>query len=268
MSTDKMIEDWAKNLGDSSRTSADQDDSGDLKGWSASGPTNEDAARAIYHAIAASTGRRKRSWHWATVAKIALGIKRMSTPRWEEILKAGKTLGLFEVDSTTFKYPILVVLDIEDVEGEDVEDEDVEDVADGFDFMEVEEEVKVQPVRNKDKWKNSKMPEGFTGPQVLKCGHTDWYGEAAHKTAREAGKCCAGYKSVPSWQRRGLIEAVPLRSRRTVEKGKGVGWPGLCCNPDTGFYIGGIGNNCRYSTGKARCLVHGNLNDKGEPHVA
>lgn len=50
---------------------------------------------------------------------------------------------------------------------------------------------------------------------------------------------------------------TPFQLRRTSERQGGMGWPGLCTDSKTGFYIGGIGNDCRYyHSGKTRCEVH------------
>ena len=256
MSANKTIEDWAKGLGDSSRTASEQVDQGDLKGWSA-GPTNEEAARAVHAALlAAAGGRRRKAWHWSTVAKETLGIKRMSGSRWEEILEIAKSLGLFTADDTTFKYRILVLM------------EAVEEIVEVLEEDEYEEEVKKPTKRKKDLWKDSKKPDGFTGPRLLECGHTDWFSEAEHTKVRNNGECCAGYKSPPNWRYLGLTKPVPSSYQRSPEKEAGSGWPGLCCHPSTGLFIGGVGNDCRYTKSKARCIMHGNLNSKGKPHVA
>lgn len=58
-------------------------------------------------------------------------------------------------------------------------------------------------------------------------------------------------------QKEGYQTPIPMGSRRTKEREDGVGWSGLCADPATGFYIGGVGNDCRrYHKGSERCLVH------------
>ena len=89
------------------------------------------------------------------------------------------------------------------------------------------------------------------------CGHMSWATPEQDEAARAEGKCCGNWKHQPSWSVRGLLYPVPENQRRTVEKERSGGWPGLCCDPTTGLYIGGVGNDCRYyNAGKARCMVH------------
>ena len=124
----------------------------------------------------------------------------------------------------------------------------------------------------------------FGRPTVFKCGHTNYKHHGITENsplqvkARKEGYCCQSlreatlraWKINPSmaerkrtaqvsvvWQVKGLHEPVPQSMRRSPEKHKGNGWPGLCCDPATGLYIGGLGNNCRhYHDGPERCVVH------------
>ena len=124
-------------------------------------------------------------------------------------------------------------------------------------------------------------PPGYVTPVVLKCGHMN-FGHHGTKEddpkqvdSRAGGFCCSAVaeavdrhrkvdpegKITPKphvfWEVRGLYEPVPKSMRRTQEKDKGNGWPGLCCHPETGLYIGGLGNDCRYHhKGEVRCEVH------------
>ena len=81
-------------------------------------------------------------------------------------------------------------------------------------------------------------------PRILPCGHVDW---SPHETedAQAKGLCCAGavYNYAITWTVAGLRRPVPPKLRR-VRKGK-IGFPGYCCDPTTGLYIGGLGNDCR-----------------------
>ena len=237
MSTDKMIEDWAKNLG-STKTSVEQSDTGDLKGWAA-GPTDEDAAQAVFQALSSHTGRRRKVWHWATIARDALGVRRMSSKRWELILGVGKKEGLFEVDEDSLSFPTLKLM-----------------APESFEEFEVEE-VEPRPNPKRESWKGFELTGGPCGPKMLECGHFDWFSPKDHEEARAAGKCCAGWKDSVNWHVLGLVKPVPLTRRRTKEKSAGGGWPGLCCDPNTHLYIGGVGNDCRHTKGKAKCEVHG-----------
>lgn len=248
MSVNTTIEDWAKGLGTGSRVGSEQKDTGDLKGWSASGPTNEDAAKAVYEALRGATGRRKKAWRWSAIAKEVLGLKRMSTKRWEEIVKAGESLNLFRVDSDSLSFPILVVVESAVVESEDVESEDVEEAAGSA--------SEAGWKRDRNHWKTGTSGGGGTGPRLLPCGHFDWFKEGDHIKARAEGKCCAGWKQQRQWRVAGLTMPVPENQRRSLSRSSS-GWQGLCCDPKTGLYIGGVGNDCRhYHEGKERCVVH------------
>lgn len=247
MSVNNTIEDWAKGLGSGSRVSANQTDKGDLKGWSAT-PTNEDAAHAVYAALKGATGRRKKAWRWSAVAKEVLGLRRMSTKRWAEIVQVGESMNLFHLDEDSLSFPILVV-----GTGEVQEEIVVEEI-------ESTSPPKTQDwKRNREAWKSmtDSRPEGWTGPTTLGCGHIDWHSKAEHAKARENGKCCAGWKSTRQWRVAGLSMPVPENQRRSLSRPTS-GWQGLCCDPTTGLYIGGVGNDCRhYHKGKVRCVVHG-----------
>lgn len=94
------------------------------------------------------------------------------------------------------------------------------------------------------------------GPPLYSCGHFGWYSVKQHDEARAKGLCCAGAERSGhvDWRVAGLIKPVPVSQRR-VAGGK-IGYSGLCCNPE-GYYIGGIGNDCRYYyLGQDRCAEH------------
>jgi hypothetical protein len=91
----------------------------------------------------------------------------------------------------------------------------------------------------------------------LPCGHLSWASPEQDEAARAEGKCCGSWKHSVDWSVCGLHTPVPLNNQRSPER-VGGGWPGLCCDPNTGFYIGGVGNDCRcYHNGPERCVVHG-----------
>ena len=123
----------------------------------------------------------------------------------------------------------------------------------------------------------------FGLPTVFKCGHTNYKHHGITEDsplqveARAEEYCCQALREATlnvwrlnpnmvnrkrraqlavNWQVRGLYEPVPEAMRRKPEKHNG-GWPGLCCDPVTGLYIGGLGNNCRhYNDAPNRCVVH------------
>lgn len=91
------------------------------------------------------------------------------------------------------------------------------------------------------------------GPRTLDCGHTDWFPPAAHAAARAAGHCCEGGRTnhAIQWDRlRGPhVRPLPVGLRATWERvndrSRSRGFPGYCCD-EAGFYIGGVGNDCRH----------------------
>ena len=123
----------------------------------------------------------------------------------------------------------------------------------------------------------------FGLPTVFKCGHTNYKHHGITEDsplqveARAEEYCCQALREATldawrlnpnmvnrkrrahlgvNWKVRGLYEPVPEAMRRKPTK-HNEGWPGLCCDPATGLYIGGLGNNCRYyHDGPERCVVH------------
>jgi len=94
------------------------------------------------------------------------------------------------------------------------------------------------------------------GPPLYLCGHFGWYKVEQHIAAQAKGLCCAGAERSGhvDWRVAGLIKPVPVSQRR-IAGGKS-GYSGLCCNSE-GYYIGGIGNDCRYyHQGTDRCAEH------------
>ena len=101
------------------------------------------------------------------------------------------------------------------------------------------------------------IPTGACGPKILPCGHHGWGTKKEHAAARAEGKCCAQWRAQPDWYTVGLTKPVPIHMRRSADKIASGGWPGMCCDPETGLYIGGIGNNCaHHHDGPERCVVH------------
>ena len=231
------------------------------------------AARAVREALKEDSGRRKKMDHWRGVAREALGKKRMSKKLWEKVLATGLEAGMFSVDFDALSYPILVA-----------------DTPQGKTLMEVfadeldaEEET---PVVVDKRQEVPAAPTTFTGdpPKHLPCGHwsrqeipkpddectqaelerkKDYKSVTPRKTVvvedvKDCIHCRKGTKN-PDWraQKEGYKTPVPMSQRRTKEKEEGPGWPGLCTDPATGFYIGGLGNDCRrYHEGPERCEAH------------
>ena len=113
--------------------------------------------------------------------------------------------------------------------------------------IEPEPEPEIEPI--------SRVMRG-DGPKLYSCGHFDWYTVEQHAEAQAKGRCCAGAERSGhvDWRVAGLIKPVPAIQRR-VAGGKS-GYSGLCCNSE-GYYIGGIGNDCRhYHQGQDRYAEH------------
>jgi len=265
---DDLIEGWAKGMKSSVREDPDKPVEG-FEDWSLTPTTDEptvpsvdadlaaaaspagtplDAARAVREAVVAKTGRRLKVDSWKPVAAEVLGVSRLFAKRWKGVLDAGIEAGLFRIDDETLSFPILVALDPEP----DMTEEEVEEIATGMFGCPPKPEVEDAYIYT--------PPENWNPPHTLpECGHMSFGTKEEHEAAHAEGKCCANWKQgTVNWQVKGLHTPVPLNRRRTVEKDEGSGWPGLCCDSETGLYIGGLGNNCRhYHEGPERCVVHG-----------
>lgn len=268
---DSMIEAWAKGRAGSVRASVDTPLAG-FENFSLTPPTKQaeapsatplDAAQAVREAVAAKKGRRPKVSYWKPVAAKALGISKLFAKRWQGVLDAGVEAGLFTLDSDTLKHPFLVAGEITEPEPAPV----------------VKTKTKAAPEPDPEPVSQG-LPEGWMPPVVMKCGHMNWPHHGTDEddpkqvAAREAGHCCAAYAEAAAshkrmnpngggkphltvqWRVRGLHDPVPRGLRRTKGKEAGPGFPGLCCHPKTGLYIGGIGNDCRFHKGKARCESH------------
>lgn len=267
---DSMIEAWAKGRAGSVRASVDTPLAG-FENFSLTPPTKQaeappatplDAANAVREALLAKTGRRPKVDYWKPVAAKALGISKLFAKRWQGVLDAGVEAGLFTIDSDSLKHPFLIAGEITEPEPEPAP------------------VVKIKTAPEPDIEPAAGLPEGWMPPVVLECGHMNWPHHGTDESdpkqvaAREAGHCCAAYSEAKAshkkrnpgvggrapisvqWRVKGLHEPVPMGLRRTKDREAGPGFPGLCCHPETGLYIGGIGNDCRFHKGKARCESH------------
>lgn len=257
---DILIEGWVRDRVSSVRETTDQT----LKGfetWTLTGTTEEEksyvlAARAVRDAVLAKIGRRPKVDYWRKVAAEALGLKRLTAKRWKAVLDAGISAGLLRIDEEALSYPHLV--GIPDPEPEADPTPEIKEVA-----------VDTHPV-------SSRLPSDWVPPTIEPCGHRNWPSDGDQEEARSESFCCAAQRSATlryrklnpgmddaiaplsvDWRVRGLTDPVPMGLRRTSERDQGSGWPGLCCDEDSGLYIGGVGNDCRrYHTGSARCPAH------------
>ncbi len=268
---DSMIEEWAKARSSTVRESVEAP-LGGLEGFSLTKTpaTPLDAARAVQEAVAAKTGRRPKVDYWKPVAAKALGISRLFAKRWQEVLDAGIEAGLFTLDSDSLKHPFLVVDSVPEITPDPIK----------------VDPIKVERPKRRTTTEivsdlSSTLPVGWTAPVTLPCGHVNWphHGttedDPKQVAAREAGHCCArvhkatvemrrinpGTKHTApvqiNWTVRGLHHPIPKGLHRSPERESGSGYPGMCCDPKTGLYIGGIGNNCRhYHDGPERCVIH------------
>jgi hypothetical protein len=226
-----------------------------------------EAARAVRDAVAAKGGRRPKVDYWKPVAAKTLGISKLFAKRWQGVIDAGTGAGLFRIDTEALAHPILVALDPEP-EAAPVEDEVVYSTKSRT------------PVDKDDFDYNAPWPPpGYVAPVTFRCGHTNHNGfgttedDPKQVEAREAGHCCGAMRRAAEatakhkwnraptihvdWRVRGLWDPLPKALRRTPERDDGPGFPGLCCDPKTGLYIGGLANDCRhYNKGKERCVAH------------
>jgi hypothetical protein len=226
-----------------------------------------DAAHAVRDAVAAKGGRRPKVDYWKPVAAKTLGISKLFAKRWQGVIDAGTDAGLFRIDTEALAHPILVALDPEP-EATPVEDE-------------VVYSTKSRTPVDKDDFDYTAPwpPPGYVAPVTFPCGHTNHNGlgvtedDPKQVEARDAGHCCGAmrraveatakhkWNRAPTihvdWRVRGLWDPLPKVLHRTPERDDGPGFPGLCCDPKTGLYIGGLANDCRhYNKGKERCVCH------------
>lgn len=280
-SIDEMIEGWAKGLGKGTRTAVEKSDQGALSGWAApteeADPAHLKAALAVREEIGDGSGPKKGMWTYRNVVRASLDVKRLSSKVFEAVLKLGYDRQLFELDDTSLSYPFLVGLDTQPEPVTEPEPEPVVEVS-------PTQKVKPQPKRKsppKDPPKNWK-PQGW-----LPCGHqfyqtlkkTDAEMTDAERKRMAADKkglhgvhptktvyvtsskkcpaCKAGAAGNPRWQTGDYRTPLSESSRRSPEREDSLGFPGHCADPKTGFYIGGVGNDCRrYHDGPERCVVH------------
>lgn len=225
-----------------------------------------EAAHAVRAAVAAKGGRRPKVDYWKPVAAKTLGISKLFAKRWQGVIDAGIDAGLFRIDTEALAHPILIALDPEPEAAPE----------------EVEHVVKTRAVaQDKDDFDYSAVwpPPGYVSPVTYRCGHTNHKGHGVTEddpkqvAARAEGHCCEAHRRASQkannaewkrpanirieWRVRGLWDPVPDNLRRTPEKEQSLGFPGLCCDPETGLYIGGLGNSCHYyNEGSVRCAAH------------
>ena len=230
------------------------DPAGDMCAKDTLAGTPLEAAHAVREAVLAKSGRRLKVDSWKPVAAKTLGISKLFAKRWQAVLDAGVEAGLFRIDSETLSFPILVALALEpETAEEEVEEvEEVEEATTGMFGSHPKDE-------DEDAIGYSAPPENWNPPHPLpECGHMSYGTQAEHEAAHAEGKCCANWKNGGiNWRVKGIHTLVPVGQRRTIAKDDGLGFPGLCCDPETGLYIGGTANDCRhYHSGIERCVVH------------
>jgi len=212
----------------------------------AEAPTSKSAAKAIADSLSLSLTkkgilRRRPLSFGKQIARDHFGWKRMGEKRWQEILQIGLDAGWFTIEGGKLL-------------GSLSPDEDAEEtIAEaGGGSEETTEETE------EDDWEPPPPPKnGRCGPKMFDCGHWNWGGD--HASAHKEGKCCANWSQQPSWQdlKGEYLRPLPMNVRRTQHKTDHPGFPGYCCD-SKGYYVGGIGNNCRFNKSKRkRCPVHG-----------
>lgn len=189
------------------------------------------AARAVLEAVEAHKGLPKPVEHWKPVAAKVLGLQRLYEKRWQGVLKEGTEKGLFRIDTDSHAHPVLVSM------AQDAPPEERRSAPEESDW---------------------------NPPSYFPCGHLSWSASKDHDLARQEGFCChdGRMKRPVNYQRLAgdYIRPIPERFRRTEERQTSMGWPGLCCHPETHLYIGGNTNNCLHENPKGPwCAVHAKL---------
>lgn len=229
--------------------------------------TVEEAAQALVEALRAHTGRRRPVKTWKPVVARALGTSRLYQKRYDAVLAKGVELGLFTIDETSLSYPVLVT-------SPEPEPEPVDEEWEAYKAQQERERAE-RTQRNKPP-PPPEQPADWKPLGHLPCGH--WKQQSV-KVERDAGDakrvgpdsrlvmvekvedchhCKAGRPGHPQYQQEGYRTPVPLGMRRTPERERSLGFPGYCTDPETGMYIGGIANYCRFANPKGPwCIVHG-----------
>ena len=94
---------------------------------------------------------------------------------------------------------------------------------------------------------DSKSPGKFTPQKTVLVKHP-----------KDCPACEAGKPGDPRYQKGKWQKPVPESMRRNRFSNDSPGYQGLCSDPETGLYIGGVGNDCRYNShnGGTRCIHH------------
>jgi hypothetical protein len=126
------------------------------------------------------------------------------------------------------------------------------------------DELDAEPITSQTKWKviyrswddvkeeppRPRRPIKDDPPVMQDCGHFNW-------RVDDNGNCQACAEGRPPNWSYVKDKPVPKGRRRTKEKEDSLGFQGLCCDPNTGHYIGDHLNDCRRRSDDKRCVVHG-----------
>jgi hypothetical protein len=227
-----------------------------------------DAALAIYEALKDYSGRRPSVNSWVSTARETLGAGRLTQKRFQEVLEAGYAAKLFRLDETTLSYPILEALEpAREPEDEPDEEEHSRRPSETPQPLGEEDSKDFDPPTYLPcgHWTSQSIPDPDREPLIDRGGHQHVFRKNVTVTApgpETCPACAAGTPGHPQYQKGEWRTPVPVSQRRTVEKSSPgyPGYPGLCTDPETGLYIGGLGNNCsRYNEGPERCVYHASL---------
>ena len=198
---------------------------------------NMRGAEALSEALK-SASQEQLDWHakqWIPLVRGILGLRRMGKTRWGSILEVGVRGELFTQEGDLYEGKLISV-----------------DPA---------QKRFVSPMAYLDcgHWNYQQVPVGKNTPKK----HTG--GSVVVKTKvlliehpKDCPACKSGKIGNPRYQRGKYRKPVPENLQRTPFKHEYPGFPGLCTDPETGMYIGGVGNDCRFSpdNGGARCICH------------
>lgn len=193
-----------------------------------------DAAHAIAAAVKAHTGRVRPVDAWKSTAARVLGVSRLYSKRWNQVLDQGVELGLFEINNRRYSYPVIDLLEPKPQSAPEPEPEP---------------QSTAHPQEERS-YNVPELPENWEPPTFMDCGHSNAWLEPD-------GTCRAcTMKVAPNWMklRGAFLRPIPVDMRRTTRKIDQGGFEGYCCDRE-GYYIGGIFNDCRRTDG-SRCEVH------------
>jgi len=147
---------------------------------------------------------------WRGPLRVTLGLRRLPEKRYQDVLRRGIENKLFRLDGESF------------------------------------ETATVQPLPPPFRPRPPKpLPEGFTGPSMMDCGHWSFWKQT------EGCQACKS-KHPPDYVFLNQKFGTPIPANRRRSETNPMGF---CCDAD-GKYLGGLSGDCRFEKHGERCSYH------------